>query len=301
MRIHYLILASLFFSCATRIKLPVYKPTISKIQPGKVKKLSIKKPEVGRDFKIKCLDKELAVTQEGNYLSSFLSLHYKFMEKNEARLINCYLESLVGQKKISYHIYQFSVEEFPYKTTRLRVPKKYTKLSDSDLARWKGEQEVLKSVYANTIKSKKLFDKPFVRPLQSKITSLYGNRRTFNNTTQSYHSGTDFRARKPTPIPVSNDGVVVYAGFLLFNGGTVIVDHGMGILTMYCHFSQVYSKVGDIVKQGDVVGLSGNTGRSNAPHLHWGVKVQGAWIDGLQFLDEQFNELVSNYESGPTK
>ena len=181
------------------------------------------------------------------------------------------------------------------------MPKKYTKLSDEDLMRWKGEVKVLNEVYKNTRDREKLFSKPFIRPLKSKITARYGNRRTFNNTTQSYHSGTDFRARTPTPIPSANDGQVVYAGFLLFNGGTVIVDHGMGILTMYCHFSKVSVDKGDMVKQGEVLGLSGNTGRSNAPHLHWGVKVSGNWVDGLHFLDEQFNALVSDYKRSSTK
>lgn len=301
MRFFSLVLILFLSSCATKIILPTYRVTEGVLHPGQVKKLVVKKPNVGQDYQIVCRGKKLSTIDEGSDLHAYVSLPYKFMETNEERLVSCYLEGMLGHKKISYHIYQLSVKEYPYRTTKLKVPKKYTELSKEDLERWQGEQKTLKKVYGSTIMDRKLFSVPFKRPLNSKITARYGNRRTFNNSTQSYHSGTDFRARKPTPIPASNDGVVVYAGFLLFNGGTVIIDHGMGILTMYCHFSKVSAKVGDVVKQGDIVGMSGNTGRSNAPHLHWGVKVHDSWIDGLQFLKEQDLGLVSVYKNNTTK
>ncbi len=290
----------LFTSCATRIKLPNYTLKEDTIHPGQTKRVVISLKDE-KKYSLKCDAKEIASNRVGNNLVAFISAEYKFLEQKKSPRIDCFLETIYDDELLSFHVIGLNVVEFNYRTTKLSVPKKYTKLSDEDLEWWKRDQAELKEVYANTHKDQKLFKKPFVRPLQSKITARYGNRRTFNNTTQSYHSGTDFRARKPTPIPTSNDGVVIYSGHLLFNGKTVIVDHGMGILTMYCHFSKLLLKKGDIVKQGDILGLSGNTGRSNAPHLHWGVKVNGIWVDGLHFLEEQFNELVADYKRSPTK
>ena len=89
-----------------------------------------------------------------------------------------------------------------------------------------------------------------------------------------------------TKIPAVNNGKVVFTGDLFYSGHTVIVDHGLGIFTLYGHLSDMAVKVGDGVQKGDIVGLSGNTGRSTAPHLHWGVIIHGDDIDGLTLVEQ---------------
>lgn len=95
------------------------------------------------------------------------------------------------------------------------------------------------------------------------------------------HLGTDFRAPMGTPVLASNKGKVVLAEDLFFSGNTILIDHGLSLFTMYAHLSKIDCKVGDVVEKGALIGHSGNTGRVSGPHLHWGVKVNGSWVDGF--------------------
>jgi len=101
---------------------------------------------------------------------------------------------------------------------------------------------------------------------------------------RSTHSGVDISAPYGSPVRAANSGKVVLARELYFSGKTVILNHGLGLYTYYCHFSKIKVKLGDIVKKGDAVGLVGSTGRSTGPHLHWGVKVQDSRVDPLALL-----------------
>ena len=130
------------------------------------------------------------------------------------------------------------------------------------------------------------FNQPFKAPLDSFITSIYGNKRVYNNDHKSQHLGTDYRAAVGVPIPSVNRGKVLFAGDLFYTGGTVIIDHGMDIFTVYGHLSAVKTEAGKIVEPGEIVGLSGSTGRSSGPHLHWGVKIHGHYVNGYSLIDE---------------
>jgi len=158
-------------------------------------------------------------------------------------------------------------------------------LNPKDQARAEREQVVLNALYK---KSAPLpyFTGAFKAPLDSTITSIYGMRRIYNKNHRSQHLGTDFRAPVGVPIPVANRGRVMFAGDLFYTGGTVIVDHGMDIFTVYGHMSEVKAVDGQVVNQGDIIGLAGSTGRSSGPHLHWGVKIHGQYIDGYSLIEE---------------
>jgi len=106
----------------------------------------------------------------------------------------------------------------------------------------------------------------------------------FNGQHESYHRGTDFRARAGTPVYASNFGIVRLAKNLFYSGNIVIMDHGKGIFTNYAHLSKIQVVAGQQVTRGDQIGLSGATGRVSGPHLHWGVKINAAYVDPLQFL-----------------
>lgn len=134
------------------------------------------------------------------------------------------------------------------------------------------------------------WDKPFIQPLDTFITSEYGSARTYNGTLKSYHGGVDFRAKMPTPILASNDGIVVLTEDRYYAGGTIIIDHGEGIYSCYFHLSQYDVKVGDYVKRGDTIALSGATGRITGPHLHFGMMVHGIQADPLNLIS-QINNL----------
>lgn len=149
--------------------------------------------------------------------------------------------------------------------------------------RIKQEAAEAKALYA-TFTPKRFWHTPFEPPIHSLITSEYGTARVFNTTLQSYHSGVDFRAAVGTPIKASNDGVVVLSKERYYAGGSLILDHGEGVYSVYYHLSSLPLSVGTMVKKGDIIGLSGATGRISGPHLHFGFMVQGIAIDPLDFI-----------------
>jgi murein DD-endopeptidase MepM/ murein hydrolase activator NlpD len=126
----------------------------------------------------------------------------------------------------------------------------------------------------------------FKLPVVSKITSYYGARRTFNaGLLRTYHSGLDVLAPVGTPVHVGASGRVAAIQEFKVRGLVVIVDHGRGVFTLYCHLSKVNVKAGQIVSANEVIGLSGNSGRSEGPHLHWEMAVGGVTVDPLPYVD----------------
>lgn len=176
------------------------------------------------------------------------------------------------------------IGSFKYPKERVNVAKGKVDYSPKDIKRIIAEKEIKKKIYLKSA-NEFLFDRPFIRPLNSYVTSHYGNQRLFNNKKKSQHLGNDLRARTGVKIPVANRGKVVYTGNLFFSGNVVVVDHGMDIFTMYGHLSKILTTKGSIVNQGDIIGLAGATGRVSGPHLHWGVKVNGSWIDGFNLVE----------------
>ncbi len=136
-----------------------------------------------------------------------------------------------------------------------------------------------------TFTDKRLWSKPFALPMQSVITSHYGNARVFNGEVRSYHAGTDFRANIGTPIKATNDGIVALAKERFMSGNSVIIDHGEGIYSAYFHCSELKVAVGNRVKKGQIIALSGDTGRVSGAHLHFSIMVQGVSVDSLHFIN----------------
>lgn len=171
-----------------------------------------------------------------------------------------------------------------YKKEILKVQKSKVKLSPKDKKRAAIEYKEALDIY-NTINPKRYINKKFIMPLNSKITSVFGNARVYNGTLNGYHSGTDFRAKVGTPLTCSNDGVVVLVKDRFYSGGSVVVDHGQGIYMCYYHMSRFDVKVGQKVKRGDTLGLSGVSGRVTGPHLHFSARVGGTQVDPLQLIE----------------
>lgn len=146
----------------------------------------------------------------------------------------------------------------------------------------------------NRVTSKSYIKSKFILPLESFITSDFGKARVYNGSLKGYHSGTDFRAKIGTPIHASNDGIVVLVKQRFYSGGTVIINHGQGIYTCYFHMSKFHVKKNQKVKKGEVLGLSGMSGRVTGPHLHFAVRINGVQVDPLQFIELINTKLLRN-------
>jgi murein DD-endopeptidase MepM/ murein hydrolase activator NlpD len=123
----------------------------------------------------------------------------------------------------------------------------------------------------------------WILPIDAPFTSGFGQYRILNETVQTRHTGLDQRAPVGTPISAMADGTVVFAGRLDIRGNYVMINHGWGIYSGYAHLSQINVERGQTVAQGQLIGASGNTGRSQGPHLHWEIAVNGEWVNG-EFL-----------------
>jgi murein DD-endopeptidase MepM/ murein hydrolase activator NlpD len=149
----------------------------------------------------------------------------------------------------------------------------------------RNEYARIESLLANSSPQRLWSAAGFALPMDSEITSAFGSYRTLNQVTQTRHTGWDFRAATGTPVRASAGGQVAYAGPLDIRGNYVLIDHGFGVFSGYAHFSQTYVTTGQTVNQGEIIGVSGNTGRSNGPHLHWEIAVNGEWIDSVAFTE----------------
>ena len=124
----------------------------------------------------------------------------------------------------------------------------------------------------------------FDRPVDGPLSSPFGLRRFFNGEERNPHSGLDFAAKTGTPIKAPAAGQVILTGDYFFNGKTVFVDHGQGLISMFCHLSEIGVKVGDQLARGQVLGKVGATGRATGPHLHWNVSLNDARVDPAIFI-----------------
>jgi hypothetical protein len=133
------------------------------------------------------------------------------------------------------------------------------------------------------VTTERLWD-AFQLPLPSTLTSPFGAFRTFNQTMQTRHTGWDMRSTLGMPVMASAAGTVAYAGWMEIRGNYVMIDHGYGVYSGYAHFSQVHVTRGQTVAAGQILGTTGNTGRTSGPHFHWEMAVNGEWVDAVRFL-----------------
>jgi murein DD-endopeptidase MepM/ murein hydrolase activator NlpD len=185
-----------------------------------------------------------------------------------------------GQRQVAY-----TVVPKRYLEQRLRVSPRTVDLSPEDMARYERERDHQAVVMAT-------FSEPVPQasnlrmqvPTPGRRSSSFGLRRVFNGQARNPHSGMDIAAGMGTPITAPLPGWVIDTGDYFFNGNTVWLDHGGGLLSMVCHLSAIDVKPGDRLKTGERLGAVGATGRATGPHLHWGVMLNRAMVDPALFL-----------------
>jgi murein DD-endopeptidase MepM/ murein hydrolase activator NlpD len=189
-----------------------------------------------------------------------------------------------GSDGVPLHaIRQVTVLPGSYKTTTLHVEEKFVKPDAVTLQRIAVEKAIKDAAFAHPI-AQPLWVGSFRSPVPYAATDSFGTRRMFNGKLASIHRGTDFHAPSGTPVLASNDGVVIIAQGMFYEGNLVVIDHGQQFTSLYMHLSKIGVKVGQRVSKGELLGLSGATGRVTGPHLHFAVRWQGMYVDPVLLL-----------------
>jgi murein DD-endopeptidase MepM/ murein hydrolase activator NlpD len=176
------------------------------------------------------------------------------------------------------------VKQGKFATESLKVAPNFVEPNPEQLARAEAERQRLRSIFA-TITPERLWQGAFHYPLTGVTTGgNFGKRRILNGKSGSPHSGVDFPAPAGTPVLAPQRGRVVVAEPLYFSGNTVILDHGLGLYTLYAHFESISVQPGDLVDTGAILGKVGATGRVTGPHLHWGATINRARTNPLQLI-----------------
>jgi murein DD-endopeptidase MepM/ murein hydrolase activator NlpD len=178
----------------------------------------------------------------------------------------------------------YTVAEKRYREQRLSVAPRTVDLSAENQARYERERDHIATVTATRTELRPDAALQMRVPVPGRRSGSFGLRRVFNGQPRNPHSGMDIAAATGTSVVAPLAGRVIDTGDYFFNGGTVWLDHGGGLLTMYCHLSRVDVKVGDLLKTGEQLAAVGATGRVTGPHLHWSVMLNRAMVDPALFV-----------------
>jgi hypothetical protein len=183
------------------------------------------------------------------------------------------------------------VEEAPYEKVPLSVPDKFVEPNAAALKKIAADKIVKDKAFANSA-SQPAWSGNFRPPLHlAPESDSFGNQRIFNGKLDSVHRGLDYRAKMRTPVAAINSGRVVLARPLYYEGGCVVIDHGLGLMSIYMHLSKIEVSVGRRVRRGQIIALSGASGRATGPHLHLGVRWEGSYLDPAKLFQIQMPQV----------
>ena len=197
-----------------------------------------------------------------------------------------------GTATVRVHLGPNFVEDVSVQITKKDYPEQHITLEDDSyvtpppetLERINREAKLMREAYAR--RSPALADLlPLVLPVEGPITGVFGSRRFFNGEPRNPHSGIDYAADTGTPIRSPAPGTIALVGDFYFNGKTVVIDHGMGFLSVMCHLNEIHVEKDQELERGEEIGTVGSTGRSTGPHLHWTISLQGTKVDPAVMLE----------------
>ena len=247
---------------------------------GAVKQGEIVLGKADQGDKVSYNGKEIFTTDDGEFLLAFGR-----SETNTQQL------DISGKGLGASASYKFAVAPTEWDIQNIKgVPPRKVTPSDSDLAAIELEGKVVKAavkgVYDNTF-----WKSGFIRPVEGRISGKFGGQSILNNIPKSPHQGMDIAAKEGTPVKAAADGEVVLAyPDLFYSGNVIVLDHGFGLQTIYAHLQKMDVKRGDKVKQGDIIGAVGKTGRVTGPHLHWGASLRNVRFNPQSLLDMNNNQ-----------
>jgi murein DD-endopeptidase MepM/ murein hydrolase activator NlpD len=193
-------------------------------------------------------------------------------------LLGIPLMEKLGKKSItvkgfSNHIFEFEIKKHTYEEQHITLKgkkKKYVNPTDAHMQRIKKERLIL-SKPRMTFSTQTLADGAFTRPVDGPTTGAFGLKRFYNGQARRPHAGLDYAGNTGTAIKAPANGKVLLTGRYFFNGNAIFLDHGQGLVSVYIHLDKHLVKQGQSVKQGEIIGMVGQTGRATGPHLHWGI------------------------------
>ena len=185
-------------------------------------------------------------------------------------------KGLTAEKRVDIAIKDF-------KAAAIEVPEKYVEPNATEQGKIVRDGVLKRRAYGH-LTPKPLWSGDFIQPVHGLPTENFGENRLLNDEELSTHRGTDFEAKEGTPVLASNSGTVVLAKEMFYEGNCVIIDHGERFFTTYMHLSKIDVKLGRRLNKGQQIGMSGATGRVTGPHMHMGVRWNGAYLDPIQLL-----------------
>jgi len=181
----------------------------------------------------------------------------------------------------------FEIEDKAYPTQHITITdKRKVNPNKLDMDRIGAESAKIKAALRYWTESDSL-PPPFIWPIEGRVSGLFGRRRVFNGQPRRPHSGMDIAAPTGTEIHAPATGIIRDTGNYFFNGNTVFIDHGQGLVTMFCHMNKIDVEVGQVIRQGDVIGTVGMTGRVTGPHLHLGVSLNDQRVEPRLFFPKR--------------
>jgi murein DD-endopeptidase MepM/ murein hydrolase activator NlpD len=216
---------------------------------------------------------------------------------NWVALIGIPLSAQIGTHKITVKTadnnqnISFKVADKVYPAQHLTIKKKrmVTGFTKADLKKINTDKKAMTK--AKSVWAEQSIDADFIAPVDGRLSSLFGLKRFFNDIPKRPHNGLDIAAKTGTAILAPASAKVIDIGNYYFNGNTVFLDHGQGLLSAYLHMNKIKVKPGQLVKQGDILGTVGATGRVTGPHLHWIVYLNKTPVDPALFIAKDIPRL----------
>ncbi|KAF3982980.1 MAG: M23 family metallopeptidase [Methylococcales symbiont of Hymedesmia sp. n. MRB-2018] len=218
-------------------------------------------------------------------------------ESHWLAIVGIPLSAKAGEHKITIkskngsHQQIFNIDDKDYPAQHITIKKKrmVTGFTEQDLKKINADKVAMDK--AKKTWTEQNIDADFIAPVDGRLSSLFGLKRFFNNIPKRPHNGLDIATPTGVPILAPASGKVINTGNYYFNGNTVFLDHGQGLLTAYLHLNEISVKAGQIVKQGETLGTVGETGRVTGPHLHWIVYLNKVAVDPALFISTDIPRL----------
>jgi len=227
-------------------------------------------------------DNRVAVVKENTYWNALVGIPLSAKPGQHTITV----KTSQNSKKLSFNIVD---KDYPAQYLTIKKKRMVTGFTEADLKKINADKKAMTK--AKSIWEEQVVDTNFITPVEGRLSSLFGLKRFFNDIPKRPHNGLDIAAKIGTPIIAPASATVIDTGNYYFNGNTVFLDHGQGLLSAYLHMNKIAVKPGQVVQQGDKLGTVGETGRVTGPHLHWIVYLNKTPVDPALFIANDIPRL----------